>query len=68
MKDCCICNNKADRDWAICIDSWLKEAGYTTHFQEADFPPGSNWAYEMVQGGEATCTIAVLSPDYLKAN
>jgi len=68
MKDFFISYNKADRDWAICIDGWLKDAGYTTHFQEADFLPGSNWAYEMVQGAEASRTIAVLSPDYLKAN
>lgn len=68
MKDFFISYSKADRDWAISIDRWLKEAGYSTHFQEADFPPGSNWAYEMVQGGEAARTIAVLSPDYLTGN
>lgn len=68
MKDFFISYNKADRDWAISIDCWLKDAGYSTHFQEADFPPGSNWAYEMVQGGEAARTIAILSPDYLTGN
>ena len=67
-KDFFISYNKADRDWAISIDGWLKEAGYGTHIQETDFQPGSNWAYEMVQGAEAARTIAVLSPDYLNAN
>ncbi|MDQ3013416.1 MAG: TIR domain-containing protein, partial [Acidobacteriota bacterium] len=68
MKEFFISYNKADREMATWIDRWLKEAGYSTHFQEADFLPGSNWAYEMVQGAEAARTIAVLSPNYLKAS
>ena len=60
--------NSADRAWAEWIAAELEAAGYTTFFQHWDFRPGSNFVLEMHKAAAlADRTIAVLSPDYLKA-
>ena len=46
----------------------LEAAGFTTFFQPWDFLPGSNFVLEMQKASTlADRTIAVLSPDFLKA-
>ena len=68
MKHFFISYNRADRTWAEWIAWQLEEAGYTTVLQAWDFRPGSNFVLEMQKAAkEAERTIAVLSPDYLKA-
>src|ERR1700736_3533038 len=68
MKDFFISYNKAERAWAEWIAWQLEQVGYTTILQAWDFKPGGNFALEMQKAtGEAKRTIAVLSPDYLKA-
>jgi hypothetical protein len=60
--------NSADRAWAEWIASELEAAGYTTFFQHWDFRPGSNFVLEMHKAAAlADRTVAVLSPEYLKA-
>ncbi len=60
--------NKADRAWAEWIGWQLEEAGYATVLQAWDFRPGSNFVLEMDKATAlAERTIAVLSPDYIKA-
>jgi len=60
--------NKADRAWAEWIGWQLEEAGYATALQAWDFRPGSNFVLEMDRAARlAERTIAVLSPDYIKA-
>ena len=60
--------NKADRFWAEWIAWEIEEAGYSTVLQAWDFRPGSNFVLEMDRATkQADRTIAILSPDYLKA-
>jgi tetratricopeptide (TPR) repeat protein len=67
-KDFFISYNKADRQWAEWVAWQLEEQGYTTIVQAWDFRPGSNFVLEMQKAtGEASRTIAILSPDYLVA-
>lgn len=68
MKDFFISYNRADKAWAEWIAWQLEEAGYTTFLQEWDFRPGSDFVLEMNKA-VVTCAriLAVLSPDYLKA-
>src|SRR6266436_5555355 len=67
-KDFSISYNKADRLWAEWIAWQLEAAGYSTVLQAWDFRPGSNFVLEMDKAAvEAERTIAVLSPNYLKA-
>lgn len=69
MKDFFISYNKADHDWAEWIAWQLEDAGYSTIIQAWDFRPSSNFIAEMNRAAsEAQRTIAVLSPEYLKAN
>ena len=68
MKDFFISYNRADRLWGEWIAWQLEEAGHTTVVQAWDFRPGSNFVLEMQKAAEeAERTIAVLSPDYVKA-
>jgi hypothetical protein len=68
VKDFFISYNKADKAWAEWIAWQLEEAGYTTIIQAWDFRPGENFVLEMQKAAEeAEHTLAVLSPDYLKA-
>lgn len=68
MKDFFISYNSADRRWAEWIAWQLEDSGYTTVLQAWDFRPGSNFVLEMQKAAtEVERTIAVLSPDYLKA-
>src|ERR1700736_1789293 len=68
-KDFYVSYNRADRAWAEWIAWQLEEAGYSTVLQAWDFRPGSNFVLEMDKATEeAERTIAVLSPDYLKAH
>ena len=65
-KDFFISYNKADRNWAVWIAWELEEAGYAVIIQEWDFR--GNFILEMDRGHrEASRTIAVLSPDYVKS-
>src|SRR3954470_2022264 len=58
--------NKADRAWAAWIAWTLEAAGYSVVFQDWDFK--GNFVVEMDRAHkESRRTIAVLSPDYLKA-
>lgn len=69
MKDFFISYNKADRSWAEWIAWRLEEARYSVVVQAWDFRPGSNFVVEMQRATvEAERTIAVLSPDFLKAS
>ncbi len=68
MTDFFISYNKADRTWAEWIAWTLEEAGYTTKIQAWDFRPGMNFVLLMQEAAtECERTLAVLSPDYLKA-
>jgi len=68
MKDFFISYTKADRAWAEWIAWQLEEAKYSVVIQAWDFRPGTNFVQSMQQAAtEATRTIAVLSPDYLKS-
>jgi len=65
-KDFFVSYNKADREWAEWIAWQLEESGYTTVLQAWDFLPGTNFVLDMDNAFEqASCTIALLSPDYL---
>src|SRR5690348_3078710 len=61
--------NKADRAWAEWIAWQLEAEGYTTVFQAWDFLPGSNFVLDMDNATKkASCTIAILSPDYFASS
>jgi TIR domain len=61
--------NEADSTWAEWIAWQLEEAGYTTILQAWDFRPSENLLIKMNEAIRASeRTIAVLSPDYLKAS
>ena len=65
-KDFFVSYNQADRAWAEWIAWQLESEGYTTVLQAWDFLPGSNFVVDMDNAsGQASRTIAVLSPDYL---
>jgi hypothetical protein len=67
-KDFFVSYNRADKQWAEWIAWQLEEAGYSTIIQAWDFRPGSNFILDMQRAAEqGRRTIAVLSPDYLKA-
>lgn len=69
MTDFFISYTATDRQWAAWIAWVLEHAGYTVVFQEWDFAAGSNFVLEMQKAAAAAKrTIAVLSPDYLKAS
>jgi hypothetical protein len=66
LKDFFVSYNGADRQWAEWIAWQLEEAGFTTVLQDWDF--SGNWILAMDQAMKETAhTIAVLSPNYLKA-
>jgi hypothetical protein len=68
MKNFFISYNKMDRDWAEWIAWQLEDAGYTTIIQAWDFRPSSNFVADMNRAAsEAERTIAILSPEYLRA-
>jgi TIR domain len=68
MTDFFISYTRTDRAWAEWIAWQLEDAGYTTVLDVWDFRPGSNFVLAMQQAAaQATCTLAVLSPDYLTA-
>jgi hypothetical protein len=68
VTDFFISYTRADRAWAEWIAWQLEEAGYTTVLDVWDFRPGNNFVLVMQQAvAQATCTLAVLSPDYLTA-
>lgn len=51
------------------IANSLRRAGYSTYYQDGDFPPGGNFVYYMEHGIEICArTIAVLSENYLKSD
>ena len=60
--------NSADTKWAEWISWVLEVAGYRVRIQAWDFVAGRNFVLEMQRAAtEATRTIAVLSPDFLKS-
>src|SRR4030095_10033109 len=68
MKDFFISYNRADRTWAEWIAWQLEEADYKVIVQAWDIRPGGNFILEMHKAvRETERTIAVLSPEYLKA-
>ena len=57
-----------DSSWAEWIAWQLKEVGYSIVLQAWDFRPGQNFILNMHEASKGSKrTIAVLSPDYLKA-
>ena len=67
-KDFFISYTQADRDWAEWIGWELKQAGYSVVLQAWDFRPGQNFVLNMHNASRGSKrTIAVLSPDYLRA-
>ncbi len=57
-----------DEEWAEWIGWILDEAGFSVRLQAWDFAAGSNFVLEMQRAAEeASRTIAVLSPAYLKS-
>ncbi len=57
-----------DRGWAEWIAWQLKDAGYSVVLQAWNFRPGQNFVLKMHKASkDSKRTIAVLSPDYLKA-
>lgn len=57
-----------DEDWASWIAWVLEERGFSVRIQAWDFAAGSNFVLEMQKSAsEASRTIAVLSPAYLKS-
>jgi tetratricopeptide (TPR) repeat protein len=68
LKDFFISYNSSDQNWAEWIAWQLEEEGYSTILQAWDFRPGSSFVLEMDRATkDARRTIAVLSPNYLKA-
>ncbi|HEY6287722.1 MAG TPA: toll/interleukin-1 receptor domain-containing protein, partial [Ktedonobacteraceae bacterium] len=64
-KDFFISYTHADQRWAVWIAWQLEAEGYHTMLQAWDFQAGSNFILDMdAATRHATCTIAVLSPDY----
>lgn len=69
MKNFFVSYNKADSRWAEWIAWQLEEAGYSVILQAWDFHAGGNFIQDMHKAAvQADRTIAVLSPDYLKAS
>jgi hypothetical protein len=67
-KDFFISYNNADKKWAVWIAWQLEEAGFSTILQAWDFRPGANFVLKMQEASkEAERTIAIVSPNYLKA-
>jgi len=61
--------NGADKIWAEWIAWQLEEEGFSTILQSWDFRPGTNFVLKMQEASEkAKRTIAVLSPNYLRAD
>lgn len=66
-KDFFVSYTRTDRHWAEWIAWHLEENGYTCILQKWDFRSGGNFVLDMQEATQAEHTIAVLSPDYLKA-
>jgi tetratricopeptide (TPR) repeat protein len=68
MKDFFISYTGADLQWAEWLAVQLRDAGYTTVFQEWDFHAGGNFVLDMHRAAKETYrTLAVLSSRYLDA-
>ncbi len=66
MKDFFISYNRDDKQWAEWIAWQLEDAGFSTIIQAWDFV--GNWVIRMNEAMQETMrTIAVLSPNYVKA-
>jgi hypothetical protein len=57
-----------DAAWARWIAHVLEEAGYSTFLQDWDFAPGQSFIENMRRGAECEHTLALLSPDYFRAD
>jgi TIR domain len=69
MTDFFVSYTLADKVWAEWIAYVLEEAGWSVIIQAWDFRPGSNFVMEMQRAAsEASRTVMVLSPDYLKSH
>lgn len=67
--DIFISHVEQDRMWADWIAHQLTSVGYEVTRQGAAFPPGSDLATELRRAvSTASCTLAVMSPDYLESS
>ena len=67
-KDFFISYTGVDVSWAHWVAQQLEAAGYTTTYQERDFPAGGNFILQMHQAmRSARHTIVILSPEYLRS-
>lgn len=68
MPDFFISYTSVDEQWAEWIGYVLEEDGHSVKLQRWDFRPGSNFVLEMQEAASnASRTILVLSPDYMKS-
>ena len=59
---------QVDEAWAVWIAWQLEAAGFSTIVQAWDFATGQNFLREMHEASRGcACTLAVLSPDYVKS-
>ncbi len=69
IRDFFISYTHADQRWAEWIAWQLEEAGYSVMIQAWDFVAGGHFVHEMdTAAKKATCTIAILSPDYFASD
>jgi cellulose biosynthesis protein BcsQ len=68
VADIFISHVEQDRMWADWIAHQLGSVGYEVSLQGTAFPPGSDLETELRRAvAGASCTLAVMSPDYLKS-
>lgn len=68
VPDIFISHVEQDRMWADWIAHQLTSVGYEVVRQGAAFPPGADLGTELRRAvGAASCTLAVMSPDYLES-
>jgi tetratricopeptide (TPR) repeat protein len=69
MADFFISYTAVDVAWARWITAVLERAGFTTLYQDRDFPPGSAFLDKMHDAAkDSDRTLAVLSEEYLKSD
>lgn len=67
LRDFFISHNSADTAHAEAINTALRNAGYATHFDGTDCPPGTNipvWMNRALAGSRQV--LALCSPDYFR--
>ncbi|HSF96702.1 MAG TPA: tetratricopeptide repeat protein [Thermohalobaculum sp.] len=67
LRDYFISHNSADMAYAEAINTALRNAGYQTHFDGTDCPPGTNIPIWMNRAlADSRQVLALCSPDYFK--